>query len=120
VDEAQEAPDVVLGMFSVNSATAIVLFDFGASHLFISTGYVEKHNVPIAMLKCHMIVSSLGGDMPARQVCPKVKIILRGVESNANLIVIDSKDIDVILVMGWMSKQKALINYGKKAVKLTT
>jgi hypothetical protein len=78
VDEAQEAPDVVVSMFSVNSTTAIVLFDSGASHSFISVAYVEKHNIPIAMLKCRMVVSSPGGDMPARQVCPKVKIILRG------------------------------------------
>jgi hypothetical protein len=74
MNEAQEAPDVVLIMFSINSATAIVLFNFGASHLFISTAYVEKHNVPIEMLKCRMIVSSPRGDMPTRQVCPMVKI----------------------------------------------
>jgi hypothetical protein len=32
VDEAQEAPDVVVGMFSVSSTTAIALFDSGVSH----------------------------------------------------------------------------------------
>jgi hypothetical protein len=78
LDEAQEAPDVVLGTFSVNSTTAIVPFDPGESHSFIFAAYVERHNVLVAMLKCCMIVSSHGGDMPARQVCPKVKIILRG------------------------------------------
>jgi hypothetical protein len=67
-----------------------------------------------------MIVSSPGGDMPVRQVSLKVKIILRGVEFNANLIVIDSKGIDVILGMDWMSKQKALIDCAKNVVKLTT
>jgi hypothetical protein len=66
-----------------------------------------------------MIVSSPGGDMPVRQVCLKVKIILRGVEFNANLIVIDSMGIDVILGMDWMSKQKALIDCTKNVVKLT-
>jgi hypothetical protein len=69
VDEAQEAPDVVLGIFSVNSTTDIVLFDFEASHSFICTTYVERHNIPVAMLKCRMIVSSSGGDMLVRQVC---------------------------------------------------
>jgi hypothetical protein len=77
-DEAQEAPDVVLGAFLLNSTTAIVLFDYGVSHSFISIAYVEKHNIPVAMLKCHMVVSYPEGDMPTRQVCPKVKIILRG------------------------------------------
>jgi hypothetical protein len=99
VDEAQEAPDVVLSTFLVNSTTAIVQFDSGASHSFISVAYAEKHNIPVAMLNCRMVVSSPRGDMLARQVCPKVKIILRGVEFSANLIVLDSKGIDVILGM---------------------
>jgi hypothetical protein len=65
---------------------------------------VGKHNIPIVMLKCRIVVSSPGGDMPTRQVCLKVKIILRGVEFSANLVVLDSKGIDVILGMDWMSK----------------
>jgi hypothetical protein len=68
VKEAQEAPDVVLGMFFINATSIIVLFDSGASYSFISVAYIEKHNLPIALLKCQMIVSSLGGDMPARQL----------------------------------------------------
>jgi hypothetical protein len=78
VDEAQEAPDVVLDTFSVNSTTAIVLFDSRASHSIIYAAYVEKHYIPVAMLRCHMVVSSPGGDMSVRQMCPKVKSILRG------------------------------------------
>jgi hypothetical protein len=68
VDEAQEVTDVVLCTFSINSTTAIVLFDSGASHCFISVAYVEKHNIPIAMLMCRMVVSSPRGDMLGRQV----------------------------------------------------
>jgi hypothetical protein len=75
VDEAQEALDVVLSTFSVNSTTTIVVFDFGASHSIIYAAYVDKHNIPVAMLKCRMVVSSPRGDMPTRQVCPKVKNI---------------------------------------------
>jgi hypothetical protein len=78
VEEAQEAPNVVLGMFFVNDTFAVVLFDSGASHSFISAAYVEKHNLPISLLKCQMIVSSPGGDRPARQLCPKVNLKIRG------------------------------------------
>jgi hypothetical protein len=46
-----EAPNVVLGMFLVNAATIVVLFDSEASHSFISTAYVEKHNLLISLLK---------------------------------------------------------------------
>jgi hypothetical protein len=120
VEEAQEAPDVVIGMFSVNDTSAIVLFDSGASHFFISAAYVRKHNLPLALLKCQMIVSSPGGDMPARQLCPKVNLKIRGVDFVANLIVLESKGIDVILGMDWLSRQKVLIDCTKKSVKLTT
>ena len=99
VEEVQETPDVVLGMFLVNDTSAVVLFDSGALHSFVSTAYVEKHNLPIALLTCQMIVSSLGGDMPARQLCPKVILKIRGVDFVANLIVLESKGIDIILGM---------------------
>jgi hypothetical protein len=46
-----------------------------------------------------MIVSSLGGDMPARQLCPKVNLKIRGVNFVTNLIVLESKGIDIILGM---------------------
>jgi hypothetical protein len=79
VEEAQEAPNVVLDMFFINATSAIVLFDSRASHSFIFTAYVEKHNLSIALLKCQMIVSSSGGYMPARQRCSKVNFKIRGV-----------------------------------------
>jgi hypothetical protein len=45
MDEAQEAPDVVIGRFFVDYTSAVVLFDSGASHSFISTAYVKKYNM---------------------------------------------------------------------------
>jgi hypothetical protein len=53
MEQAQEARDVVLGMFFINSK---------ALPSSISAAYVEEHNLPIALLKCQMIVSSLGGE----------------------------------------------------------
>jgi hypothetical protein len=62
----EEAPDMVIGTFFVNDTSAVVLFDSRASHFFRSAAYVERHNLPIALLRCQMIVSSPGGDTPAR------------------------------------------------------
>jgi hypothetical protein len=78
VEEAQEAPHVVIGMFLVIDTSAVVLFDSGVSHSFIFAAYVRKHNLPLALLKCQMIVSSPGGDITARQLCPKVNLKIRG------------------------------------------
>jgi hypothetical protein len=72
---------VVIGMFSINDIFTVVLLDSGASHSFISVAYLKKHNLPIALLRCQMIVSSPGGDMPQRQLCPKVNLKIRGGDS---------------------------------------
>jgi hypothetical protein len=120
VEEAQEAPDVIIGMFLVNDTFAVVLFDSGASHSFLSIVYVRKHNLPLALLRYQMIVSSPGGVMPTTQLCPKVNLKIRRVDFIANLIILESKGIDVILGMDWLSKHKVLIYCAKNSVKLTT
>jgi hypothetical protein len=120
VEDAQAASDIIIGMILINDNGAIVLFDSGASHSFVAANFVQKHNLPLVMLKNRMIVSSLGGDMRARHVCSKVSIRIRGVEFLANLIVLESNGIDVILGMDWLSKHKGMINCAKKAVRLTT
>jgi hypothetical protein len=99
VEEAQEAPNVVIGIFLINDTFAVVLFDSRASHSFISTAYIGKHNLPLTLLRCQMIVSSSGGDMPTRQLCPKVNLKIRGLDFVSNLIILESEGIDVILGM---------------------
>jgi hypothetical protein len=120
MEEAQEALNVIISMFFINGTSTVVLFDSGASHSFISAAYVEKHNRPMTLLRCQMIVSSPGRDMPARQLCPKVNLKIRGIDFISNLVVFESKGIDVILGMDWLSKHQALINCIKKLIKLTT
>jgi hypothetical protein len=56
-DEAQEAQDVVLGMFLASSHPATVVFISRASHSFITSSFVAKHNLPIANKKHIMLVS---------------------------------------------------------------
>jgi hypothetical protein len=77
-EDAQVAPDIIIGIILVNDNNAIVLFDSRASHSFVATNFVQKHNLPLSMLKNQMIVSSPGGDMHARHICPRVSIIIKG------------------------------------------
>jgi hypothetical protein len=78
VEDAKVASDVIIGMILVNDNNVIVIFDSGASHSFIAANFVQKHNLPLSMLKNQMIVSSPGGDMNARHISPKVSILIRG------------------------------------------
>jgi hypothetical protein len=51
---------------------------------------------------------------------PKVNLKMWAVDFVANLIVLESNGIDVILGMDWLSKHKMLVNCAKMFVKLTT
>jgi hypothetical protein len=77
-EEAQQAQNVVLGMFLASSHPATVLFDSGASHSFISSSFVVKHYLPIAIMKQTMLVSSPGGEMRTKHICPAISITIRG------------------------------------------
>jgi hypothetical protein len=108
-DEGQQAQDMVLGMFLASSHPATILFDSGASHSFISSSFVTKHSLPIATMKLTMLDSSPGGEMRTKHICPAVSITIRGVDFPSNHILLDSKGIDIILGMDWLSKYDEVI-----------
>jgi hypothetical protein len=77
-DEAQQAQDVVLGMFLTSSHPATILFDSEASHSFISSSFIAKHSLPIATMKHTVLVSSPGGEMRTKHTCSAVSNYYKG------------------------------------------
>jgi hypothetical protein len=65
-------------MFLANSHPATVLFDSRASHSFIASKFVAKHNLPITIMKYTMIVSSPGSEIKTKHICPAIIIAIRG------------------------------------------
>jgi hypothetical protein len=118
-EEAQQAQDVLLGMFLASLHPAIVLFDSGASHSFISSSFVVKHQLPIRIMKQTMVVSSPGGVMRTKHICPAISITIRGVDFLANLIVLDSMGTNIILGMDWLRKYDRVILCANRAIRLT-
>jgi hypothetical protein len=118
-EEAQQAQDMILGMFLASSHPATILFDSGASHPFISSSFVAKYNLPIATMKHTMLVSSPRGEIRTKHICLAVSISITGVDFPLNLILLDSKDIDIILGMDWLRKYDRVIQCAKRTVRLT-
>ena len=108
-DTAQETPEVMLGMFSVNSIFATVLFDSGASHSFISQAFVRMHSILLCAMKNPILVNSPGGSMPTSYWSPSTSISLRGVDFKVKPIVLRIAGIDLILGMDWMKQHWAVI-----------
>ena len=102
---------MALGTFSVEYHSANVLFDTGATHSFVTASWVETHNIPVAPMYPPMRVSSVGGRTQADRFCPSARVQIRGIEFLTDLIVMDTQDvdIDVILGMNWLTKYQAAL-----------
>jgi hypothetical protein len=58
--------------------------------------------------------------MRTKHICPVVSISIRGGgDFPSNLILLDSKDIDIILGMDWLRKYDRVIQCAKRTVRLT-
>jgi hypothetical protein len=66
-----------------------------------------------------MLVSSPGGEMRTKHICPAISITIRGVDFLANRVVLDSKGIDIILGKDWLRKYGGVILCAKRAIRLT-
>src|SRR5438128_9307544 len=62
-EEAQNEPDVILGMFPIESSYGTVLFDSSATNSFIFALFIAQNNLHITLMKGLMIVSTPGGQM---------------------------------------------------------
>jgi hypothetical protein len=94
---------VMIGMFLVANHPAVILFDFGASHTFISKNFVEKHCIPCTDSREGFIIHSPGGQIFTKEVAFHVPITLAEREFPTNMIVLKGQDIDVILGMNWLA-----------------
>ena len=96
-EEAQGAPDVVMGTFLVHLHHATVLFDSGASHSFISSSFAVMGDLRVVPLDIPLLIRSPGMELRAGSECRDVLIEIEGVDFLANLILLDSATLDVIL-----------------------
>jgi predicted aspartyl protease len=83
---------MTVGMFPVNSHIAEVLFDTGATHSFITTSWVEAHNLPITTMSSPIRIDSAGGRIRADSICLNVSVEIRGIAFPANLIVMGTQE----------------------------
>jgi hypothetical protein len=95
---------VAVGMFPVKSFPAKLLFDTGATLSFVSTSWVEAHNIPVEPMIPPLRVNSVGGKVQSDKMCPNLRIEIRGIDFHANLVVMGTQGLDVILGMNWLHR----------------
>nr|XP_051221528.1 uncharacterized protein LOC127339754 [Lolium perenne] len=74
--QAKRAPDIVLGVLPVNSIPAKVLFDTGAALSFVSSSFVQRHELPMVPLPNNLTVNSPGAQMTVSKISHGNQILI--------------------------------------------
>ncbi|KAL0539895.1 hypothetical protein IC582_024116 [Cucumis melo] len=115
--EAEKAGTVVTGTLPVLGHYALVLFDSGSSHSFISSAFVSHARLEVEPLHHVLSVSTPSGEcMLSKEKVKSCQIELAGHVIEVTLIVLDMLDFDVILGMDWLAANHASIDCSCKEV----
>jgi hypothetical protein len=118
MEDVPEGEQVLTGMFSLNGHPIIILFDFDASHNFISKTCIKNYQLTIMHLSTPYMISTPGGKMVTQYLAKNTPLNLAGKVYKTGLIILDAQGIDVILEMSWMKEFKALLNIAARTLHL--
>ena len=117
---ADSTPDVVTGTISLFDTDAHVLVDSEATHSFISREFIERVGIEMRPTECSMVVSLPTGDsLIANKVYRGSKVTIASHEFEADLIVLDIHDFDIIQGMDWLAKHRATVDCYRKEVQFS-
>jgi hypothetical protein len=114
-----EGEPVMMGTFLVANHPALILFDSGASHTFMSKKFVEKHCIPYTESREGFTIHSPEGQIFTKEVAYQVPVTLDERDFPTNMIVLKGQDIDVILGMNWLAQHKAILNTALRKIRLS-
>jgi hypothetical protein len=71
-------------------------------------------------MKTHLLIGFPNGEMKSTHVCPRVNLKIKGIDFQADLVVLTSSGLDVILGMDLLGECDEIILCAKKLVLLTS
>ena len=80
---------------------------------------MQQQEIPRQPLTQHLLIQSPGSTIRTEHACMGVRIIICGKIFLANLIIIDTQGLDVILGSDWLCANKGILNFENHSVNLT-
>jgi hypothetical protein len=111
---------VLAGTFFINEHHIIILFDYGASHDFMSLACAESGKLTLVASRVPYVISTPRDRVDANRIAQKVPLKLSRRVFSTNLIILSGHKIDVILGMNWMKMHKAILNISARLVHLNS
>ncbi|KAD7480443.1 hypothetical protein E3N88_03579 [Mikania micrantha] len=118
-EEAKVTSDVVTGTFLLNSISAYILFDSGASRSFISAKFVHHPLFVLEKLSVPLEVEVADSkSFLAFDIYRNCKLTIEGEDYSVDLIPMVLGEFDVVIGMDWLSSYRANIVCDRKSIQL--
>jgi hypothetical protein len=118
MEDIPKGEQVLTCTFSLNGYPAVVLFDSGATHDFITEACTQRSQLSIHHIDTPYLISTLGGRVVTKQTVMHAPLDLAEKLYKSSLIVLDGQGLDIILDMGWMRAHKTLLDIATRVVQL--
>ncbi|TYJ96975.1 DNA/RNA polymerases superfamily protein [Cucumis melo var. makuwa] len=115
--EAEDAPDVIIGTILICNVLADVLFDPGATHSSFSSIFLTKLNRMLEPLSERLAIYTPVGDvLLVNEVLRNCEILVEGISLLVDLLSLELQRLDVILGMDFLFAHYASMDCHRKEV----
>jgi hypothetical protein len=108
------------GIFSVYNQPALIMFDSGSSHSFISQKFSAKCQLPFYHIKGSFMIATSGGKIATNQLNQSVPIQLGSHIIKTTLLVLGLENVDIILVTNWMTRHQVVLDVASGIVEINS
>jgi hypothetical protein len=120
LEELPEGSPIMTSIFSVFNQPALILFDSGASHSFISQKFSAKCQLPFYNTKGSFMIATPGGKIATNQLNQSVPIQLGSHIIKTTLLVLGLENVDVIMGANWMTRHQVVLDVASRIVEINS
>jgi hypothetical protein len=118
LSEFPKGAPIMTGTFSINHQPVVILFDFDATHSFISAKYGTKVGLDFYPTQGAYMIVTPGGKILSNQICRRVPIQMGGNLIKTDLLLLDLEGMDVLLGMDWITRHQVSLDISSRAVEI--
>jgi len=113
--EAAGSSNLVMGRCVIAGESLCVLYDFGATHSFVSIACVERLGLSVRELQCELTICTPTSSLvTTSSLCVSCPVEVEGRRYKVNLICLPLQELEVILGMDWLSANRILMDCREK------
>jgi hypothetical protein len=120
LSELPEGALVMTGTFTLHHHPAIILFDSGATHSFISTRFGTKIGLDFYPTNGTYMITTSGGRIASNQICRDVPIQMGSTLIRTALISLNLGGMDILLGMDWMTRYRVSVDIFSRIVEINS